>query len=99
MPPVPVAPVLVTPSKVVWPVTESVPGSDIFPLELSVAVADGVCMVCEPPPVTIAVLVRFPLLTTVTVPAAVALGTKNSVTKGEGMPPPERVTAYSPCAA
>ena len=39
---VPVAPVLVTPSNVKWPVTARVPGRDMFPLEFKVAVAEGV---------------------------------------------------------
>lgn len=39
-----------------------------FPLESRVAREDGVCTVCDPPPVTIYVLVRFPAPTTVTVP-------------------------------
>lgn len=55
---VPVAPVLVTPSNVRWPVTANVPGRDIFPLEFRVAVAEGVWEPWEPPPVMMAVLVR-----------------------------------------
>ena len=56
------------PVSVVAPVTCRVPASDIFPAELSVEVAEGVCRVVVPPPVTIAVLVKFPDPTTVTVP-------------------------------
>lgn len=44
------------------------PGVLILPLESMVAVVAGVCSVCEPPPVTMAVDVKFPELTTVTVP-------------------------------
>ena len=59
------------PVSVVAPVTESVPASDILPPALSVEVAEGVCTACKPPPVTRAVLVRFPEPTTVTVPVPV----------------------------
>jgi hypothetical protein len=45
------------------------PGVEIFPLPSIVAVAAGVWRVVVPPPVTNAVGVRDPLLTTVTVPA------------------------------
>jgi hypothetical protein len=51
-------------------------------------------MVCNPPPVTQYVAVRFPAPTTVTVPVAVAEGMKNCCEKGDGTPPPERVTEY-----
>ena len=40
----------------------------IAPAELKVAVVSGVWRVCDPPPVTKAVLVKFPEPTTVTVP-------------------------------
>jgi len=44
------------------------PGVLMFPLVSSVAVAEGVWMACDPPPVTSAVLVSDPAPTTVTVP-------------------------------
>ena len=44
------------------------PGVLKFPEESRVAVALGVWIVCDPPPVTKAVLVRVPAPTTVTVP-------------------------------
>ena len=49
-------------------VAVTLPGVEMFPFEASVAVADGVCTVVVPPPVTRAVLVRLPAPTTVTVP-------------------------------
>jgi hypothetical protein len=51
--------------------TASVPGVEKFPLLSRVVVTDGVWRVCVPPPVTIAVLVKFPALTTVAAAAHV----------------------------
>lgn len=42
-----------------------------LPLVSSVAVANGVWIACDPPPVTSAVLVKVPAPTTVTVPEVV----------------------------
>lgn len=59
--PVPEAPVEATPSTVTWPVTPSVPASDIFPEASSVEEPLGVCEDWLPAPVMIAVLVKLPV--------------------------------------
>lgn len=51
------------------------PGVEMLPLESRVVVAEGVWIVCDPPPVTNAVEVRLPAATTVTVPPEAAVGT------------------------
>ena len=56
--PVPVAPALVTPSKVTWPVAARVPAKEALPPALRVEVAEGVWDACPPPPVINAVLVK-----------------------------------------
>ncbi len=69
-----VVPLIVTDPLVPPPLpVVTVPGVEILPLVSIVAVADGVWSVCEPPPVTKAVLVSVPEATTVTVPVPAAV--------------------------
>ena len=66
--PQPILTPCVEPAMVIGPPVPNVPARLILPLPSRVEVADGVCRVVVPPPVTMAVLAKLPLPTTVTVP-------------------------------